>query len=169
MLGLEFDIQRKYLQPTFAPTIDDDFLPKDPNKLLEEIDLKDYSFMIGSNEDAASQSLLRSFMPFFYKGSNGDEINITNHNFLIDEIFDYFLMHHFSMLIPRYYAKKKGHEKEFLVQMATDYFFTCPVMDLAKKLVNAEANTYYYIFDHVSLFFSNSLMTVFRWKGWGWG
>nr|XP_034963158.1 acetylcholinesterase-like [Zootoca vivipara] len=138
------------LGPLFSLTTDGEFIPDDPQKLLETGGVQGKPVLAGVVADEGSYMLLMLFPSIIgndsvltreqlYEGvkqtvKNGTEQKIVN------------------AAILKYLQESHGPEKYqmALTQLLGDCFFVCPLVEFAAKVGGAESPLYVYSFDHRS-------------------
>ncbi|XP_034963150.2 cholinesterase-like [Zootoca vivipara] len=128
------------------PTTDGDFLPDDPQKLLESGNIKIKPILIGFTSDEGS-----TFLPFSFPG-------IERHHFTQELLLKGIRMairnakEEVVQAVAQEYSSKEGQDParyhSALSQSFGDYFFACPMDEFAKKLEEAGSPVYTYYFKH---------------------
>ncbi|KAF7234949.1 Cholinesterase [Varanus komodoensis] len=134
-----------FLDFPFVPTTDGDFLPDDPEELLQDGHIQVKPILIGVTSNEAS-----TFVPFvfpdtihnqmteeqFQEGIKGIQINVTQ-----EVVQALTLMY-----------SKEGPEpvpyRQALVRFFSDYYIICPAAEFTSKLREAGSPVYFYVFKH---------------------
>ncbi|XP_053234542.1 cholinesterase-like [Podarcis raffonei] len=136
------------LGPMFSLTTDGEFIPDDPQKLLETGDIQGKPILAGVSADEGSHMVLMLFPSIIgndsiltreqlYEGVNQTVKNGTKQNAV-------------NAAILKYVQESHGPEQYqmALSQLLGDYFFVCPLAEFAAKVGGAESPVYVYYFDH---------------------
>lgn len=131
----------------FSPTTDGDFLPGEPQKLLEDGLIQAKSLLTGITSDDGSVYVLYS-VPSAIK-NNG----LLTWEELLDGLMATMqkgTLNNVTAVALRYleYGHKPEHYRWALAQFSKDYFFLCPVVEAAAKIAEAGSTVYVYSFDH---------------------
>ncbi|XP_060095209.1 cholinesterase-like [Heteronotia binoei] len=131
----------------FSPTMDGDFLPGEPQKLLENGSIQAKSLLAGITSDDGSVYVLYTVPKSVQKDG------LLTWDQLLLGIRATGLMHIFNDVkaVALKYLDN-GHEPEHyrwaLAQLSKDYFFACPLVEAAAKIAEAGSNVYVYSFNH---------------------
>uniref|UniRef100_A0ACB8EFZ3 Uncharacterized protein n=2 Tax=Sphaerodactylus townsendi TaxID=933632 RepID=A0ACB8EFZ3_9SAUR len=136
----------------FVPTTDRDFLPDDPQKLVESRRFQAKPIMIGTTSDEGSLFLFQS-APLLCTSSECllnwekllEGLNISVRNATNDVI---------QAIAQRYSEAEPGGPAQYrsaLSQAWGDYFFVCPANEVATETAKTGSPVYAYTFTHRSV------------------
>ncbi|XP_048345619.1 acetylcholinesterase-like [Sphaerodactylus townsendi] len=143
----------------FVPTTDGDFLPDDPQKLVESRHFQTKPIMIGTTSDEGSLFVFHA-APLLSTSSEClltwekflDGLNIIVRNATVD----------FIQAIARRYSEAEpegpARYRSALSQVFGDYLFVCPASEVATETAKTGSPVYAYTFTHRS--------TGFFWPEW---
>ncbi|XP_038050539.1 cholinesterase 1-like isoform X2 [Patiria miniata] len=135
----------------FVPTIDGEFLTKDPAELFRLGEFKSSDVLLGTQRDEGAMIALKAFLP----ASLGSDPVISKDQFDGSLSSYVFMEHDQSMLdvISAYYtdSTQSNYLRPFS-RLTTDEGFTCPTDTVVKAFAAANSNTYLYQMTHVSSF-----------------
>ncbi|XP_055696890.1 acetylcholinesterase [Phlebotomus papatasi] len=133
-----------------APTIDGDFMPYDPEMMLQQADLTGIDILVGSNKDEGTYFLLYDFIDYFSK----DVATILpREKFLeiMNTIFNKASEAEREAIIFQYTSWDSGNDNQNQQQVSKavgDHFFICPTNEYAEGFAQQGASVYYYYFTH---------------------
>ncbi|XP_061475127.1 cholinesterase-like [Rhineura floridana] len=134
-----------FLDLPFTPTTDGDFLPDDPQKLLEARRFKIKPILIGFTSDEGSIFMALTFPDtdrnLFTKEKLLEGIRMMIRNATEEDV---------QAVAQKYSEEGQGPARYHwaLSQAYGDYFFVCPVAEFAAKMVEAGCPVYAYYFTH---------------------
>ncbi|XP_053234525.1 cholinesterase-like isoform X1 [Podarcis raffonei] len=142
---LFFEKSKYLIDLPVIPTTDGDFLPDDPQKLLEPGHIKLKPVLIGFTSDEGN-----TFMPFSFPG-------IERHQFTHELLLKGIQMairnatQEDVQAVALEYSKEGQDPVQYyraLSQSFRDYFFSCPMDEFSKKLEEVGSPVYAYYFKH---------------------
>uniref|UniRef100_A0ACB8EFW8 Uncharacterized protein n=1 Tax=Sphaerodactylus townsendi TaxID=933632 RepID=A0ACB8EFW8_9SAUR len=132
----------------FSPTIDGEFLLEDPQKLLEPGRIPNKPILVGTTSDEGSM-----FVPFTFPEAKDGLITWKQ---LVEGVKR--TVRRATEEVIQAVARKYSEEdhgpasyRRAMVQSSSDYFFVCPVAEIAAKLTEAGSPVYSYFFSQYTL------------------
>ncbi|XP_021960157.2 acetylcholinesterase isoform X2 [Folsomia candida] len=139
----------KILQFFSAPTIDGEFIPRDPMEMLAKGDFKKVPLLIGSNHDEGTYFILYDFIEQFTK----EGPNCMDNKLFLDTVSDVFknLTNAQQAAIRFQYTHWEDVEdpckiRDKFNEFVADYYFICPTNRFAESYAEHGAPVYYYFF-----------------------
>lgn len=138
----------------FVPTVDGEFLPENPLEIIrKEAFNKNVSLLIGTVLNEGSYFVLYDFLEYLDKDmpsllTRNQASNIINTTFGHRTEAERELIHfmYTDWQLPWDGTKNRDH----MMAMVGDYFFTCPINAFAQLMANRDVEVYYYLFGHRS-------------------
>nr|XP_056722796.1 cholinesterase-like [Euleptes europaea] len=132
-----------FLNLPFVPTTDGEFLPEDPQKLLEPGRIPNKPILIGITSDEGS-----TFVPYTFPDAKDGLITWQQ---LVEGVKRTVrrATEEVIQAVARRYSKEDhgpASYRQAMVHSSSDYFFVCPVAETAAKLTEAGSPVYSYFF-----------------------
>ncbi|XP_054831284.1 cholinesterase-like [Eublepharis macularius] len=137
-----------FLDIPFFPTTDGEFLPKDPQKLLEAGSIPTKPVLIGTTSDEGS-----TFVPYAFPDAKDGLITWEQLLEGVKRTVRKATKEVIQAVALKYSEDDRGpaRYRQALVQSSSDYFFVCPIAEFAAKLREAGSPVYSYFFSHHTL------------------
>lgn len=144
------------MQFAFVPVVDGDFIRKDPAQLLRSGHFKKIPILLGSNENEGTSFIV--YMDGIYNLQHSPVISPTTYNILMrTSMFKYYphfpyTLNDFGMeAIQFHYKDWLNPDNEAALSLSidravSDYYFVCPVNELARTYAKHKMPVFYYWF-----------------------
>nr|XP_056701657.1 cholinesterase-like [Euleptes europaea] len=141
----------------FSPTTDGDFLPAEPQKLLESGQVHAKPLLAGVTSDDGSVYVL-----YFVPGGVKSDGILTWEQLLegVRATAQHRIVKDVKAVALKYLENGHGpeHYRWAMAQLSRDYFFVCPLIEIAAKVAETGSPVYVYSFNHH--------MSGFIWHEW---